>query len=76
MIFSLTNLLKFYPNTFMEYLSSGAAEIDKTSVFYIAVGVACSTILIIAIAVATLHVQSMPKNVDPGKEFKDYMSQR
>jgi len=51
------------------------AEIDKTSVFYIAVGVACSTILIIAIAVATLHVQSMPKNADNTKDFKDYISQ-
>ena len=51
-------------------------EIDKTSVFYIAVGVACSTILVIAIAVATLHVQSMPKNVDNARDLKDYVSQR
>lgn len=38
---------------------------DKTTVFYIAVGVACSIILIIALAVAAIHVHSMP---NPSKE--------
>jgi len=38
---------------------------DKTTVFYIAVGVACSTILVIALAVAAIHVHSMP---NPSKE--------
>lgn len=33
---------------------------DKTTVFYIAVGVACSIILVIALAVAAIHVHSMP----------------
>jgi len=33
---------------------------DKTKVFYIAVGVACSIIFIIALAVAAIHVHSMP----------------
>ena len=40
---------------------------DKTTVFYIAVGVACSIILIIALAVAAIHVHSMP---NPNKESR------
>ena len=38
---------------------------DKTKVFYIAVGVACSIIFIIALAVAAIHVHSMP---NPNKD--------
>ena len=38
---------------------------DKTTVFYIAVGVACGIILIMALAVAAIHVHSMPS---PNKE--------
>ena len=38
---------------------------DKTTVFYIAVGVACGIILIMALAVAAVHVHSMPS---PNKE--------
>ena len=49
---------------------------DKTSVFYIAVGVACTTILIIATAVATLHVHSMPKSQESKSDTKDLISQR
>lgn len=37
------------------------SPLDKTTVFYIAVGVACSIILIIALAVAAIHVHSMPR---------------
>jgi len=40
---------------------------DKTKVFYIAVGVACSIIFIIALAVAAIHVHSMP-NPDSSKD--------
>ena len=36
------------------------SPMDKTKVFYIAVGVACSIIFIIALAVAAIHVHSMP----------------
>jgi len=36
------------------------SPMDKTTVFYIAVGVACSIIFIIALAVAAIHVHSMP----------------
>ncbi|KAK2573797.1 Tyrosine-protein kinase RYK [Acropora cervicornis] len=45
--------------------STSAPLMDKTTVFYIAVGVACSTILVIALAVAAIHVHSMP---NPSKE--------
>lgn len=38
---------------------------DKTTVFYIAVGVACGIILIMALGVAAIHVHSMPS---PNKE--------
>jgi len=42
--------------------SPSAPPMDKTTVFYIAVGVACSIILIIALAVAAIHVHSMPNS--------------
>lgn len=47
---------------------TSAPLMDKTTVFYIAVGVACSTILVIALAVAAIHVHSMP---NPSKESGD-----
>lgn len=53
------------------FLSAGTeasppiSPMDKTKVFYIAVGVACSIILIIALAVAAIHVHSMP---NPNKD--------
>ena len=47
--------------------SSPVPPMDKTTVFYIAVGVACSIILIIALAVAAIHVHSMP---NPNKESR------
>lgn len=40
--------------------STLSIPMDKTTVFYIAVGVACSIILIIALAVAAIHLHSMP----------------
>ncbi|KAL9963804.1 hypothetical protein ACROYT_G027349 [Oculina patagonica] len=45
--------------------SAPISPMDKTKVFYIAVGVACSIILIIALAVAAIHVHSMP---NPNKD--------
>ena len=47
--------------------STLSIPMDKTTVFYIAVGVACSIILIIALAVAAIHVHSMPS---PNKESR------
>lgn len=43
------------------------SPMDKTKVFYIAVGVACSIIFIIALAVAAIHVHSMP-NANSNKD--------
>lgn len=48
--------------------TSPVPPMDKTTVFYIAVGVACSIILVIALAVAAIHVHSMP---NPNKESSD-----
>eukprot|EP00794_Sanderia_malayensis_P011279 gene11279-12459_t len=63
------------PSKVTKTTNEDETSINQTSVFYIAVGVACSTILIIAIAVATLHVQSMPKNTENAKMLKDIASQ-
>lgn len=41
--------------------------VNKTNVFYIAVGVVCSIILIIVTAVGFLHVHSMPKQTEESK---------
>ena len=56
-------LLFFSVNT--EPSTAGDRPMDKTTVFYIAVGVACSIIVVMAIAVATIHIHSMPS---PSKE--------
>ena len=57
----------FFPDhweIFVKWIFSDHTEtnppMDKTTVFYIAVGVACSIILVIALAVAAIHVHSMP----------------
>ncbi|KAK3747506.1 hypothetical protein QZH41_011373 [Actinostola sp. cb2023] len=44
---------------------------EKTKVFYIAVGVACSIIFIIALAVAAIHVQSMPSPNKDGSSVSE-----
>jgi len=41
-----------------------STELNKTSVFYIAVGVVFSALLVIASAVCYLHVRSMPRDED------------
>ena len=66
-------IIKMHSKELMLLFFSGKTEpstaadppMDKTTVFYIAVGVACGIILIMALAVAAIHVHSMPS---PNKE--------